>query len=81
MHLGNVVRILENRLDHSTTPRVLHDFLVFSQHFPRALLQHIGKRRFELVEITIARKVLPNDQRIDCTWVSLFCFKKLKFTR
>ena len=30
MHLGNVRRILEKRLKHSATPRVLHASLVFS---------------------------------------------------
>ena len=30
MHLGNVRRILEKRVKHSATPRVLHASLVFS---------------------------------------------------
>ena len=30
MHLGNVGRILEKRVKHSATPRVLHASLVFS---------------------------------------------------
>ena len=40
MHLGNVGRILEKRVKHSATPRVLHASLVFSQHSPRALSHH-----------------------------------------
>ena len=40
MHLGNVERILEKRVKHSATPRVLHASLVFSQHSPRALSHH-----------------------------------------
>ena len=30
MHLGNVRRILEKRVKHSATPRILHVSLVFS---------------------------------------------------
>ena len=37
MRSGNVGRILEKRVKHSATPRVLHASLVFSQHSPRAL--------------------------------------------
>jgi hypothetical protein len=40
MHLGNVGRILEKRVKHSATPRILHSSLVFSQHSPRALSHH-----------------------------------------
>ena len=40
MHLGNVGRILEKRVKHSATPRVLHASLVFPQHSPRALSHH-----------------------------------------
>ena len=40
MHSGNVRRILEKRVEHSATPRVLHASLVFSQHSPRALSHH-----------------------------------------
>ena len=40
MHLGNVKRILDKRVKHSATPRVLLASLVFSWHFPRALSHH-----------------------------------------
>ena len=40
MHLGNVVRTLEKRINHSTTPLVLHASPVFSQHSPSALSHH-----------------------------------------
>ena len=40
LHLGNVRRILEKRVKHSATPRVLNASLVLSEHFPRALSHH-----------------------------------------
>ena len=46
MHLGNVERILEKPVKHSTTSRVLQSSLVFSQHLTRALSRH---KRMRLV--------------------------------
>ena len=63
MHLGNVRRILEKRVKHSATPRILHASLVFSKHFPRALSHH-KRTRLVFYFLTNTRPSSPNDKII-----------------
>ena len=62
MHLGNVGRILEKRVKHSATSRVLHASLVFSQHSPRALSHH---KRTRLVFYFLRKSEIDN-KKITC---------------
>ena len=61
MHLGNVRRILEKRVKHSATPRVLRASLVFFLHFPRALSHH---KRTRLVFYFLSTARLPAEATV-----------------
>ena len=71
MHLGNVRRILEKRVKHSATPRVLHASLVFPSYFPRALPHH---KRTRLVFYFLNKFAMESFKicRFKTFWMSIF---------